>query len=247
MTNVVAIGSTTTYTGGWTYSDATGPLLDPTSDVGFPEAVADMFNLTVPPGGATAAAGGFFGSLISLIGNAVQITINYILDIGIPYTPPTFCLGPRIDNGVGGSCEGNIPCSGDINDLALKIDQIPNVGIGFKKCMKGRMGCGGSHHRRIRISCSDVNNCGPCSYTTAAGCNLGGSQLWYCGSTTQTCNCSGVIFHEMSHACGALDDRSCPGDTSCSNLQPPDQFQGACRLGYWFEDQCCNPNGLSAP
>lgn len=234
MMHVVAFGATTTYTGGWTYSDADGPLLDPASEVGFPEAVAAMFNLGLPPGGATAAAGGFFGSLISLIGNVVQITINYIRDIGIPYTPPIFCLGPNIDTSRCAS--GAISCLGVIGDLALKIDQIPNVSLGFKKCMKGRMGCGGSHHPRIRTTCRSSNDCGPCAAFrpgALAGCSLGGTTNWYCNSSlVSKCVCSRTIFHEASHSCGTLD---------LQNGARNDSY----RIGDWFEDEYQSDQGLN--
>lgn len=221
-----------TYTGGWTYSAAAGALEDPDSEPGFHAEVENMFRCTPLTDGADGSGGTAqfgIGSLASLIGNVVTMAINYIRDLFIPYTPPPDdCEGPSISDGPGESCENvNIPCTGDFGEMCGKIDQIPDTSDGFKQCMKGRCGCGGSSHPRARITCDDADDCGPCAgrVESAGGCSLGGSLLWYCSSTSQPCLCVNAVFHEMSHACGALDLIDGSRDD-------------AYRIGDWFDDEC---------
>ncbi len=232
MTHVVALGATTVYTGGWTYSDATGPLPDPASEAGFQEAVGNMFNLDTS-GGAVAGHSSFFGTIISFIGNVGQLLINYILDIPRPYTPPVTCLGPSIPDGTGQSCENDrISCSDQLVDLCQMIGDIPNVSIGFRKCMKGRCGCSGSSFSRTRITCESGSDCGFCG--NAGGCSLGGTRNWYCeGASLDPCSCANTVFQEMAHSCGALHTaqyytngfQCVSGDASCA-------------ISGWFRDQC---------
>lgn len=119
----------------------------------------------------------------------------------------------------------DIPCADKLGEMCEKIDDLPGVSTAFKQCMKGRCACGGSSFSRLEITCDDQDSCGPCAALgDAGGCSLGGSQMWYCGPVDdedQECLCVNIIFHEMSHACGALD-----------------QTGESYRIGSWFEDQC---------
>ena len=156
--------------------------------------------------------------------------LHYILDVFIPYEPPERddCEGPRILDGDGESCENvDIPCVGDFQRMCGEIDNLTDVADSFKQCMRGRCGCGGSTHGRMRIRCEDEDDCGPCGglVDQAYGCNIGGSLLWYCDPTEFPCDCVRTLFHEMSHACGALD---------LENGAPLDAY----RIGDWFQAEC---------
>jgi len=204
--------------GGWIYSVEDGLQLDPDTDAGFVDAAAAMIH--VPDVGGR---GFSLGAIFSWIGNVANMGINYILDIFTPYTPPTTCLGPVIYDGAGQSCEGvDIPCKDDLGDMCETLDGLTGVSVAFKKCMKGRCGCGGSNHRRARISCDDDTDCGPCrTGPSYSGCSLGGSRIWYCNDTDSACLCDWSVFHEMSHGCGALDSTGT-----------------AESIGEWFHDEC---------
>lgn len=220
---------TTTLTGGWTYSPVDGVQEYPDSDPGFHDEVAGMF--ACADGGATAgvacATGLNLADTIKFIANLATMAVNYILDLFIPYEPATSCDGPLIKDGPGQSCEHvNIPCVGKFSNMCKKIDELPGVSNAFKQCMQGRCGCGGSHHKRLKISCADKNDCGPCAALGGpyGGCNIAGSNMWYCSDTTDPCRCANIVFHEMSHACGSMD---------LQNSAPLDSY----RIGDWFEDQ----------
>lgn len=219
--------------GGWSYSAGGGAQEDPDSEPGFHDDAALMFRCTA--GGAAAAAFNL-ADLLTLIANIIQMAINYVLDLFIPYTPPLpgTCTGPSISDGAGQSCENvDIPCADGLAEMCESVGDIPGVSVAFKKCMKGRCGCGGSRHPRANVSCAGVYTCGPCTDPLGAwGCNLLGSQIWYCNPNANMCDCVETIFHEMSHACGQPDQpgRVCP-PTSGNPI-------GACRIGMWFEDQC---------
>ncbi len=233
VTHVVAFGATTTYTGGWTYSDATGPLLDPASDVGFQDSVAEMFNLSTPAG-AVASHTNFFATIISTIGNVGQLLINTILDIGIRYTPPVTCLGPYIPSGTGQSCANNrISCSDRLVEFCQRIGDIPNVSNAVRKCMKGRCGCGGSSFSRTRITCSPSSHCGPCG-AGAGGCSFVGTTNWYCQvAGVDPCRCIDTVFQEMAHSCGVPHTlQYYINGAQCTNADP------ACSISGWFRDQC---------
>ncbi len=230
---------TITLTGGWTYSQTDGVQEDPDSEAGFHDEVAGMF--ACADGGATdgaiATVGLSLGDTLKLIANLATMAVNYILDLFIAYEPATSCDGPMIYDGPGQSCHGvRMPCDVKLPDMCLKIDELPGVGEPFKQCMQGRCGCGGSHHKRLKISCADRNDCGPCGTPppgkTYGGCNIAGSQMWYCSSTGFECECVGIVFHEMSHACGAMD-----------------QTGESYRIGDWFEGACgsCSPIGFRTP
>jgi len=141
-------------------------------------------------------------------------------------------LGPKILDGSGESCDGvDIPCREDLDDVALYLNDLPGVSTAFKKCMKGRLGCGGSSFRRLRVKCDDVDSCGPCAplqeciNNGCLGCNLGGSTLFYCiKATTSDCECVQTVLHEASHSCGTLDRED--GSTYDSY-----------RIGDWFENE----------
>ncbi len=123
-----------------------------------------------------------------------------------------------------------MPCDVKLPDMCEKIDELPGVSNAFKQCMQGRCGCGGSHHKRLKISCADKNDCGPCG--SSRGCSLGGSQMWYCDPTTDECNCIETVFHEMSHACGAMHSLEYWIEQSCDVNDDP------CRIGRWFQSEC---------
>jgi hypothetical protein len=207
------------YAGGWVYDLQNGPSEHPDSDAGFHAEVAAMF-------GCDSTVAGFgVGNTLNLIGNIASLVVYYIRDLFIPWSNPTSCSGPIIEDGVGQSCRNvNIPCKDSIADTAKKIGSLPGVSRAFKKCLKGRFACGGSSFPRLRVRCASSSSCGPCSYTIADGCNIGGSLLWYCPDVADHCYCVNVIFHEASHACGARDlDNGANYD--------------AYRIGDWFEDQ----------
>ena len=216
-----------TYQGGWTYSDATGPLEDPASEPGFGDEVGRMLNLA-SGGGSTAQGGGFgLGTIIQMIGNIAQLAINYLLDLTIPYTPPTTCDGPSIDS----SCtDTDIPCANNLDDMCVGIADLANVTNAFRKCMKGRCGCGGSFHPRARITCDDQDSCGPCG--NAFGCNIGGGLIQYCDPTNDTCACANTVFHEMAHACGAAHNSQYYQEGQCNDQDT------ACNIGDEFQTQC---------
>ncbi|RME41551.1 MAG: hypothetical protein D6788_01015, partial [Planctomycetota bacterium] len=210
--------------GGWIYDPATGLQEDPASDPFFHDEVRNMLALPTAEGSTAQAAQFGLGSVVSMIGNILSMLINYLIDIVTPPPPPSdSCSGPSVEAG----CD--VPCSGNFAAMCAKIDELPDVSDAFKRCMKGRCGCGGSAHRRVRITCDDADSCGPCgglpSCDTPAGCggcNLSGSEIWYCrGSEVTPCSCINTVFHEMSHACGALDLRNGSRDD-------------AYRIGDWF-------------
>ncbi len=239
MTIVDETLGTTTLIGGWSWSQASGPQINPSSDPGFQGAVAEMLYLSTT-GGSVAATIPDLGTILAVIGNLTKLGINYILDWFIPYTAPTSCTGPIIEDGAGESCENaSLLCKNDLADLCLGIDDIPGVPTSFKKCMKGRCGCGGSNHKRLRVQCADTANCGACE--SAGGCSLVGDEAWYCqpDGVDACAVCAETIFHEMSHACGSPDDPNCQRPTSCENLPDPESFQGSCKTGFSFADQCC--------
>ena len=229
----------TALSGGWTYSAAEGVVEDGDCDPGFSDEVAAMFHVGYVGGGGAAPVFLALEDLLTLIGNILKMIVNYILDAFIPYEPPESCDGPIIE----GSCEpGDVYCQDDIAGFCeAGIDDIPGVSNAFKKCMKGRCGCGGSTFPRTRITCADSSDCGPCAaFGNAGGCNIAGATVWYCDATDDPCECANVVFHEMSHACGALDDPNC--DTSQLGVCSADfeDFTGACRVGFFFQDVCCD-------
>jgi hypothetical protein len=239
---IEVLGETTIRSGGWIYSAGGGAQEDPNSEPGFHGDAAAMLHC----GGAVAALSP--QDVLSFIANVASMMVYYVLDALIPYTPPTSCTGPSISDGSGQSCENaDIPCADDLDNMCLGIDDLPGVSNAFKKCMKGRCGCGGSTFPRLRISCADVTNCGPCG-SGAGGCNLAGSQIWYCQADgADSCGtCVTTVFHEMAHACGQLDDPDCVAPNECP-VPDPDLFEGACRTGYLFGEQCCSdpPWGVS--
>ena len=233
---------TSTLVGGWTWSQAGGAQLDPASDPGFQDAVAEMINLTTQPGGAVAGLPPALGSLLQWLVNVLKLPLNYILDLFIPYTPPApgSCSGPSVD----GTCgPDDVVCQGSLAEMCESVGDIPGVSTAFKKCMKGRCGCGGSSFPRARITCNAPNDCGPCAPATGGliitGCSTVGTQMWYCQpSGAPLCACAQTIFHEMSHACGSFDDPNCDNRSTCPPL-PSEDFSGACRTGIWFQEQCC--------
>mgnify|MGYP001618894169 CR=1 FL=1 len=183
-----------------------------------------MFGCTA---GGAAAVGFNLGDLLTQIANIIQMVIDYILDLFVPYTPPEpgTCTGPSISDATGQSCNGvNIPCKDRLNEMCEGLDDLPGVSVAFKKCMKGRCGCGGSRHKRAKVSCAGVYTCGPCRGTPAGGCSINGTRIWYCTTTSNVCDCANTVFHEMSHSCGANDVHN--GNT-----------YDADRIGMWFEDE----------
>ncbi|MEK6675828.1 MAG: hypothetical protein AABZ47_09260 [Planctomycetota bacterium] len=165
-------------------------------------------------------------------GNIASHLVTTIVDLFRPYTPPTSCSGPIVHNGAGQSCENvTVPCLSVLDDLCLKIDDIPNVSVTFKKCMKGRCGCGGSSTKRLRISCDDSDDCGPCG--NAGGCNIAGSTAWYCDGSQDECRCADTVFHEMTHSCGIGHSLEFWINPSCDIPN-----ETACEIGNWFEDEC---------
>jgi len=239
ITIIDATTGTTTLVGGWTWSVASGPQIDPASNSGFQAAVAEMLNLTTASGGSVAAGGFDLGTILTWLANVTKLGINYIRDWFIQYTPPTSCIGPIVEDGAGQSCENaGLLCGNDLADMCLNIADMPGS-TGFKKCMKGRCGCGGSSFPRLKIKCAATSDCGVCGL--AGGCSLVGDDAWYCQSDgADACSvCVDTVFHEMSHACGALDDPDCMGAEPACPVLDPDSVQGACRIGLWFGEQCC--------
>jgi len=227
------LSGTTSYVGGWVYAPGAGPSADPDSDAGFEGAIAEMLSCS----DGNIAAGFSIGSVIGLVGNAINIGIHYIIDIFHTYTPPTSCLGPQILDGSGQSCQGvNIPCRDVLGDVALYIDRIPGVSTAFKRCMKGRLGCGGSSFRRLRVKCDSYMDCGSCGTPPPGieywGCNIAGATLWYCApSGASDCDCVWTTLHEASHSCGALDS---------ANAYPYHSYA----IGDWFKAEYQAQNGL---
>jgi len=217
--------------GGWLY--AAGMIVETSGTApAFSFEVASMLH-TVPVGMGAARAGFSLGDLGSLIGNFLSMLIHYWQDARIPYTPPEDCTGPTVT----ASCEvGDLPCRYDIDDVCVAgIDAIPGVSTAFKKCMKGRCGCGGSTFPPIRITCADSSQCGPCGFWGETyGCNLGGTTEWYRDPRPDPCDCANTLFHEMSHTCGARDIPPAPAPCGRDN----DPLLGACRIGFYFEDGC---------
>ncbi|MBI3834968.1 MAG: hypothetical protein HY287_11620 [Planctomycetes bacterium] len=226
------------HSGGYVYSASGGATLDPNSDSGFSDAVMTMLHVTPP-----AVASSNVNSTFILIGSIVSLLVNYILDVFVPYTPPTTCQGPQIMDGVGQSCNGySIPCRNNLDDMCERLDEIPGVSTAFKKCMKGRCGCGGSHHPRATISCSDNDHCGPCG--GANGCNYGGNtQSFYCMASPFSCDCVEIMLHEVSHACGIPDEYAEPVPVSGCPAVDYSGHTGATRMGLWFKAQCCGNAG----
>ncbi len=171
--------------GGWIYSSVSGAVVEtPGSDAGFAASVSDM--LHTGPAGFSAAVGFSLGDGINLIGNITSLIIHYLLDSFIPYTAPTSCTGPTLAS----TCDpGDVPCQDQISGLCeSSIDAIPDVSDAFKKCMKGRCGCGGSTFPTIRLTCAESSDCGPCGgFGDPGGCNIGGQTEWYCDPTTDDC------------------------------------------------------------
>ena len=227
------LSGTTSYVGGWVYTPGAGPSADPDSAPGFEDAIAGMLSCS----DGNIAAGLSFGSVFGLVGNVVNIGIHYIIDIFHTYTPPTTCLGPQILDGSGQSCHGvDIPCRDALGDVARYIDRIPGVSTAFKRCMKGRLGCGGSSFRRLRAKCDSPTNCGPCGTPLPGdeywGCNIAGATLWYCApSGVSDCDCVETTLHEASHSCGALD---------WANAYPYHSYA----IGDWFKTEYQARNGL---
>lgn len=224
----------TVLAGGWIYSVAEGLALHPDADAGFVDAAAAM--LHVPDVGGR----GFLANIVSLIVDFVAVPVSYILDIFVPYVPPVACLGPVVYDGSGQTCaDDRVVCKDDLPEMCQHIDSIPEVSVAFKKCMKGRCGCGGSWHQRARVSCGNSTTCGGCP-SGSGGCGSWGSRVWYCRDETATnCSCVLTIFHEMAHACWALDDPDCTASFAC----PAPDWQGqsgACRVGTWLQGQCCD-------
>ncbi len=194
--------------GGWVYTPAGGLSEDPDSDWGFHNAVRGM--LHIEPIGRQPVTRGFgLGNIFRLISNVIGQVVCAVFDVSIIYTPPIAhkCAGPLIHDGPGESCEGKTPpCLDNLSSVYEMVDEIPEVFPAFKQCMKGRLGCGGSSFRRLRINCATESSCGPCEgLSEADGCSLGGSHMWFCDKDNEMCRCANVIFHEMSHSCGAMD------------------------------------------
>jgi len=121
--------------------------------------------------------------------------------------------------------------------MQLDYKPLPHVTTAFRKCMKGRFGCGGSSHPRLRVTCASASNCGPCG-GGAGGCNILGSTLWYCPSPTiKRCQCIDTMFHEASHSCGILHSAEYLQLRTC---QVPNER--ACEIGEWFGDRFEGPD-----
>jgi len=119
----------------------------------------------------------------------------------------------------------------------LHHKSMPGVSMAFRKSMKGRFGCGGSSHPRLRVTCASASDCGPCG-GGAGGCNILGSTIWYCQAPTlQRCRCIDTVFHEASHSCGI-------GHSLEYMLQDPLTCdiagERACEIGEWFRDEFDN-------
>ncbi len=196
-------GNSYTLAGGWTYSATAGPVIDPSSAPEFQTALANLQGFEVP-----VVAGGSLspGAILSMISNVATMALNYLRDLGYPYTAPTTCYGATLGGQVAvlGCPNGFPPCLFNIPELAESIGALTNVSQAFKKCMKGRFGCGGSFHPQLKVRCDDYGSCGPCSYEAEAiGCNLGGRDLWFCYSPNPSldltpkqikCACATVFF-----------------------------------------------------
>lgn len=222
---IVAEGpSSTPLPGGWQYDELGGVMIDPDSDPAFASELAAMLHVPETPG-----RGFSLGGIFSFIGNVVGMVINYVIDIFIPYTPPVVCSGPSIYNGGGQSCEGaNIACEDKLSQACGMINDLPGVSTGFRQCMKGRCGCGGSSFGRARMGCANSTDCGPCvppPGVSYGGCSLAGAEIWYCDDTPICPNCIQSIFHELSHGCGAQD--GFPEPTTGESY----------RIGEWFSQE----------
>ena len=128
------------------------------------------------------------------------------------------------------------------DELYDKSGTVSHASTAFKKCMKGRCGCGGSSFPRARISCDDVATCGPCGFfDPAGGCSAFGARIWYCQQpNSDACSvCADTVFHELAHACGQLDDPDCGGAKLSCPVRDPDEVDGSCHVGRWFGEQCC--------
>ncbi|MEK6675743.1 MAG: hypothetical protein AABZ47_08820 [Planctomycetota bacterium] len=232
--------TTTTYSGGWVYTHADGLSTHPDSDEGFHDEAAVMFHVILPEPerkGRSLRAPPLLSTIFAHIGNIASHLVVSIIDAFRPYTAPTSCSGPIVYNGAGQSCENAFPCLTILEDLCLKIDEIPDVSVAFKKCMKGRCGCGGSSHRRLRISCDDASDCGSCG--SVPGCSNFGATIWYCENNNLECRCAGIVFHEMTHSCGIGHSLEYTLNPDCDI--PNDS---ACQIGEMFEDECiaASPN-----
>ncbi|MCH7884391.1 MAG: hypothetical protein IIC01_03990 [Planctomycetes bacterium] len=219
-----------TLNGGWLYDEINGALAHPDSDPTFHDEVAIMLHAQ------SATAGGQFGlgNILAGIGTITSMLINYVRDWFVPYTPPVTCDGPAIENAPGESCDGvNVPCEQELPETCSSVGDIPDVSIGFRKCMKGRCACGGSNFPQVSFRCDPASDCGVCG-SGAWGCNLpGGSVASYCLDDPQfntPCNCANIMFHEMSHGCGTNDRDD--GST-----------YDAYRIGNWFGAQCIPHQG----
>jgi putative flippase GtrA len=236
------VASVTVYHGGWTYSDATGPLEAAGSDAGFHDQAAAMFNLAAASNAATAQAISL-STVLQFLSNVAQLLANYTLDRFVAWSAPTTCFAPQIRS----SCNNvNVSCSSGqtLKELCKKIGNIPDVSQAFKKCMKGRCACGGSYHPRLRVECDTDGTCNVCG-SGAGGCNNGGTSMWYCQpESASNCICVDTIFHEMSHACGAVHNQQYWQDGFCSSTNTTDV---ACRIGKWFEQQFIAEHGTCNP
>jgi len=222
----VVEGTSSSVSGGWVYSAATGLAVHPDSHPAFADEFAAMFHVS------NSLRAFSLGVLFRTLGNIIALGINYFLDIFVPFTAPAECLGPIIQDDPGESCENDPPpCADKLAELCEALDGIPGVSTAFKKCMKGRCGCGGSSFSRARISCDDQNSCGP-ENAEAGGYNEGGPRIWYCNPLPGDCPCFDTVFHEMAHSCGIAHSFEYYNEPSCSI--PGEQ---ACVIGQWFRSQ----------
>jgi hypothetical protein len=219
--------STSIWEGGWLYTEANGLVAVPDSQPEFFDEVATMFHVLMPaPADGNIASRGFsIATAFASIAGIASLVVNYILDLFIPYEPPTTCLGPIVDNGNGGTCsEDDVACADQLAEACAGIDDLPGVSTAFKKCMKGRCGCGGSRHRRARVSCDFDGSCGVCTSSSVIGCNLpGGTVASYCHRDANICSCLNTTMHELSHGCGTYDGRD-------------GTAYDAYRIGDWFQE-----------
>ncbi len=230
--------STIVYEGGWTYTVANGLETDEGTDEEFAETLIEVFGCD-----PEAALAFNIGNVFQFLGNVIIMGVNYVADFFKSYTAPTECDGPLFYDGSGQSCEERtIPCKDSVDEMSELIDSIPGASAGFKKCMKGRAGCGGSSFARLKVSCADDDDCGPCG--NAGGCNLGGAQIWYCmPDTMDECGCVNTIFHEMAHSCGYVDGAihtPVDDDDNCPPVEEWENVTGTYRVGFWWNEQCCN-------
>ena len=134
------------------------------------------------------------------------------------------CLGPSTMS----SCKDDdiyYACEEKVKELCDIIDDMPDFlpfgNDAFRRCMKGRCGCGGSSYTRSYVTCDDgTDGCASCP-AGSLGCSEGGNHIWYCHDTELECKCANTVFHEMSHGCGATD-----------------VMGTADAVGDWFEAQC---------